>query len=113
MFKAIGISLLVLIGLFALGFVFQGEDFFMYKFWAPKYEQARRETFEQTKSYTQGSIQELQNMQMEYIKGTAEQKAAMASIILHRAADFDENRLPPDLRAFIDGLKSQATGATP
>lgn len=111
MLKAFGIGLLVLVGLFALGFVIQGEDFFMYKFWAPKYEQARRETFEQTKSYTQGTIQELQNMEMEYIKGTADQKDAMRSIILHRAADFGEDRLPPDLRSFIISLKTQQENA--
>ena len=36
-----------------LGWVAQGNSFFMYKFFAPKQEQVRRETFEQSKAYRQ------------------------------------------------------------
>lgn len=100
----IGVGALIM--LLALGWVFQGQDYFLYKMFAPKYEAVRRQTFEQSKAYNQGMIQELQNMQLEYIKGTKSQKEAMASIILHRAADYDENRLPSDLKAFIQQLRA-------
>ena len=49
----------------------------------------RRETFEESKAYNAGMIQELQNMQFEYVKAAPEQKDALASIILHRVADYD------------------------
>lgn len=113
MWRGIGIGILALAGLLGLTWAVQGNEFFLYKTFAPKMEQARRETFEQSKAYTQGQIQELQNMQFEYVKANSEQKAALASIILHRAADFDENRLPPDLKSFISGLRTQALGTTP
>ncbi len=87
----------------------QGNDFFMYKYFAPKYEQVRRETFEQTKSYNQGMIQELQNMQFKYVDSDSTGKEALASIILHRAADYDETKLPADLRDFIQKLRNERT----
>lgn len=109
--KGIGIGVLVLIALLGLSWVIQGNDFFMYKVFAPGYEQVRRETFEQTKSYNQGMIQELQNMQFEYVRATPEQKDALASVILRRAADFDPDKLPTDLRSFVAKLKQDRTNA--
>lgn len=92
-----------------LAWIFQGNDFFMYKYFAPKQEAVRREVFEQSKAYNQGMIQELQNMQFEYVKADAEHKAALASIILHRSADYDVNKMPEDLKAFIQDLRRQKT----
>lgn len=92
---------------FGLVWLVQGNDFFLYSVFAPKYEAVRRETFEQSKAYRQGMVQELQNMQFEYIKATPSQQDALASIILHRAADVDENILPSDLREFIRGLRQK------
>lgn len=97
------------VGGILLMWVLTGNDFFLYKVFAPKYEQVRRETFEQSKAYNQGMVQELQNMQFEYAKATKEQQHALAAIILHRAADYDERQLPPDLRGFIAGLRREAT----
>lgn len=74
------------------------------QFFAPKYEAVRRQTFEQSKAYQQGVVQELQNMQFEYIKANPEQKIALASIIKHRAAGVDPSILPNDLYVFIKGL---------
>lgn len=105
MLKMIGWGVLALVGLFALTWLAMGNDFFLYKFFAPKQEAVRRQVFEQSKAYNQGMIQELQNMQFEYIKAEPAHKAALASIILHRAADYDENQMPNDLRVFIHELK--------
>lgn len=106
---AIGIGFAVLLGLFALGWITQGNNFFMLKVFAPKYEQVRRETFEQSKAYNQGMIQELQNMQFEYVKADKDSKTALASIILHRASDYDVDKMPSDLRSFIAELKNKSS----
>jgi hypothetical protein len=108
--KAIALIASIILGIFAVIWIIQGNDFFLYKVFAPQYEQARRETFEKSKAYNQGMIQELQNMQFEYIKATPEHKDALASIILHRAADYDLDKLPKDLREFIQKLKAERTG---
>lgn len=104
-FAVIGVAAFFLL-ILAITWIAQGNEFFLYKFFAPKQEAVRREVFEETKSYNQGMVQELQNMQFEYIKAEPSQKAALASIILHRAADYPADRLPTDLRAFINGLRN-------
>ena len=99
--------IIALIGGILVGsWVVQGNEFFLYKYFAPKQEAVRREVFEQTKSYKQGMVQELQNMQFQYVQATAEQKGALKSIILHRSADFPTEDMPTDLRSFIQSLKS-------
>ena len=105
MLTCIEIGAVVLFLSLGVTWIAQGNDFFLYRTFAPKYEQARRETFEQSKAYNQGMIQELQNMQFEYIKADSEHKAALADIILHRAADYPEDKMPNDLRQFINQLK--------
>src|SRR5271157_1542722 len=79
-FALIG-AMVVIIGL-GLAWIVQGNDFFMYRYFAPKQEQVRREVFEQSKAYNDGMIQELRTMQLDYIKGTKEQKDGMRSVIL-------------------------------
>jgi hypothetical protein len=103
-------TLIVIGGMFAIvaaGFFFTGTDLALKKFFDPKYEAVRRETFEQSKAYNQGMIQELQNMQFEYIKASPEHKTALKSIILHRAADYPMDDAPADLRNFIRELRSE------
>jgi hypothetical protein len=93
----------------ALTWILQGQDFFLYKFFAPRYEAARRETFEESKSYNDGMQQDLRRMQGEYIKATPAQQEALASVIIHQFAAYDERKLSPDLRTFLDSLKSHTT----
>lgn len=112
--KVIGISILAFLGFFvfigAVGFMAQGTDFVLYQFFAPKRANLERKVYENTHSYNQGMVQELQSMQFDYEKTTDEKaKAALAGIILHRAADFPdaEDKLPRDLYNFIQELKKQ------
>jgi len=81
-------------------------DLLFTAFFAPKFENVRRNTFEQSKSFRTGAIQELQNMQFEYIRSDAEHKIALKDIIIHRATEVPEDAMPQDLYNFIQGLKS-------
>ncbi|MGD0328152.1 MAG: hypothetical protein ABSB00_00340 [Minisyncoccia bacterium] len=106
----VGVVVLFLAVVLGLGWLFQGNDFFMYKVFAPKYEQVRRQTFEQTRSFNQGMVQELQNMQFDYAKTKdPEARAALASVILHRASGYNLNDpiVPMDLRDFVAKLKQE------
>ena len=108
--SAIGSVVLVMLAgaaVLAIPWVIQGNDFFLYKVFAPQYESVRRDTFEQSKSFNQGMIQELQNMQFEYVKADNAHQSALSSIILHRVADYDETKLPSDLRRFISQLRQE------
>jgi hypothetical protein len=107
--KIFGLFLLLIVMVLGLTWVFQGNDFFLFQYFAPRTEQVRREVFEQSKAYNQGMVQELQNMQFEYVKASPEHKKALGSLILHRAADYPLEKMPTDLRDFIKGLKQEAT----
>jgi len=91
----------------SLGTVFGLEYFNLIstKYFAPRYEAVRRETFEQSKAYNQGTIQEIENFYLEYTKASDEHKKAIASIVLHRLADYDKTKLSPELQDFVAKLK--------
>jgi hypothetical protein len=101
------IAIGTILAILALTWIFQGNQFFLLKVFAPREEAVRRQTFEESKAYNQGTVQELQRMQFEYVKASPEQKAALASIILHQSADYPEDSMPPDLRSFIQQLKRE------
>jgi hypothetical protein len=73
-------------------------------FFGPKFENVRRNTFEQSKSFRTGAVQELQNMQFEYIRADPAHKVALADIIRHRAAEVPADAMPADLQSFISNL---------
>jgi hypothetical protein len=83
----------------------------MYRTFGPQQEAARRSVFEESKAYNDGMVQELQNMQFQYIQAKPEHREALASVIRHRAAGYPQDRLPADLRSFISSLST--TPVTP
>lgn len=91
MFKNILLSiggLILFLGLiFCLGFYQLG----WMKFFNPKYENVKREVFENTKSYTHGKIQDLAKYYDEYQQ--SEDKEAISAIIKMRFAEFPTDRI--------------------
>ena len=105
-----GLSIVaVIVGFLGLTWLLQGNNFFMYKVFGLRYEQTRRQIFEQSRAFNQGMVQELENMRFEYIKANPEQKQALASIILHRASGYNLNDpiVPGELRVFLSQLRNE------
>lgn len=102
--KAIGLSILGLTVLIGLGWLLTGNNLAMTKVFAPKFEAVRRETFEQSKAYQDGVIQELRAYQFEYLKADDAHKAAMGPIIRHKLSGFPSDQLPYDLQQFVSTL---------
>jgi hypothetical protein len=100
-----GIILLALVLSLGVEWIAEGNDFFLYKVFAPKYAAVQRETFESTKSYRDGVVTEIRNYEAQYVTAKPEQKDALASIILHRVNGIDESTLPSDVRDFIAQLR--------
>jgi hypothetical protein len=96
-----------LVAVIGLTWIIQGNDFLLYKFWAPKQEAVRREVFEQTKSYRQGMVQDIRNYRIQYQTATKEQKDSLRSVILQETADFPINQLPADQREWLESLRNQ------
>jgi hypothetical protein len=98
------IGFLILSALFALGWIVAYNNLAMMKVFAPATEQVRRETFENSKAYRDGMVQELRSMQFEYVLADDAHKAALANVIRHKIAGFPEAAIPYDLQQFIKEL---------
>lgn len=99
--KEIGIGILCIVALLALGWLFAGNNLALQKVFAPAREQVRRETFEESKAYRDGVVQEIRSMQFEYLKADDAHKAAMGAVIRHKLAGFPADALPSDLQQFV------------
>jgi uncharacterized protein YsxB (DUF464 family) len=83
----------------------QGLDYSLTKTFSPKYEQVRRNTFEQSQSYNEGMVRDLENIRNQYLHSTNDaEKAALAATFVHRAEAYP-NQLPPDLQSFYTSIR--------
>lgn len=103
--RAIAGVVVLVIALFVIMFISAGGDLALFKFWAPKMENAKRQVFEQTQSYVQGKVSYLTKLRLDYEGATGDQKAALRRMILTEASQVDEAKLPVDLQVFVNSLK--------
>lgn len=74
-----------------------------YSFFAPKYEAARREVFENTQSYQQGSIRDFDNLYLAYTRAKSEdEKAIILETLRHRTAGVQEGNIPARIRLLLN-----------
>jgi hypothetical protein len=102
-----GFLAVVVLAIYCLGFLATGGDLAIYRFWAPKQENAKRAVFVETQSYVQGKISTLTLARLQYSQAEAgsAQREALRAYILSEAAQIDEDKLPADLRAFVHSLE--------
>ena len=93
--------------IYALGFLATGGDLFIYKFWAPKQENVRRQVFENTQSFVQGKVEYLSKLRFQYQEAEpgSTHRTALRMLIISEASTIDNEKLPLDLQAFVGGLK--------
>lgn len=104
--KAIWYAILALVVITALAWLSMGNEFFLYKFFAPKRAAVERQIYKETPSYVDGNSQELSDMQTEYLKSKDKaEKSILASAWLHKADGYGYDKLPSNLKAFYDKLK--------
>lgn len=107
--RVIFICISVFVALMGLGWVIQGNDFFMAKVFAPKYEEVRRTTFEQSRAFNEGVAQELQGMWRDYRHtNDVGEKAAIRSLVVHRMAGYNIDMIQnSDLRSFVSQMENE------
>ena len=104
--KGIALTIVILIGLALIGWASTGFNLALFSYFAPKFEQVKRNTFEQSKAYNQGMTQELDQNMQDYNSGNAIQKAGIRSMVLHRVADYPISSLPGYLQQFVEQLRN-------
>ena len=73
-----------------------------YQFFAPKYEAVRRQVFENTQSYQQGSMRDFDNLYLAYVQAKSEdEKAVIIDTLRHRTAGVQPDNIPPRVRALL------------
>lgn len=99
--KVMGVAFGIVI-LIGLSFVLELGGLQWTKYFQPKKENIRREVFENTRSYNEGKIQQLAKYRLEYIKTTdVNQKEAIKSTVRILFANYDEEKLPKELKEFL------------
>lgn len=100
--KATAIFLGVVIFLSALGFALTSWDLFNLSFWGPKYENAKRGVYEQTKSYRDGSRRDFENLYVEYMaQPDPASKSAVLSVAKERADGVNPEIVPQNLKDLL------------
>ena len=103
--KATAIVLFVFVALLGADWAVEGNSFFMYQYFAPKYANAQEQVFEKSQPHVVGQREYLTKLRYEYKTADADHKAALKELILETAASTDPATLPADLNEFIDSLK--------
>jgi hypothetical protein len=100
-----GLLGLVLIG----GLMFGGKllSIELYRYFGTKIESANTDIYRENKSYVEGTVRDLREMQVEYYKADDKHKSALKSLILHRSNELDWDRLPSDVSEFLYELKGE------
>jgi hypothetical protein len=104
--KIFGASTGIIIGLLLVIFLASLGGLGYYKFFAPKMEDARREVFENTKSYLHGVQQDLGKYYLEYQKADTDGKEAIRATIQMRFAEVDVSKIRPvKLQTFLTNMR--------
>lgn len=76
-------------------------------FLAPANTAIDNAVFQQSQQYNDGMVRDLDNIRREYLADTtsAEAKAALRATIMHRFAVYPTERLPGDLRLFLNQVR--------
>lgn len=88
-------------GLVLLDWFIEGNNLLLYRYFAPKKEAARREVYEQTKSYRQGSVQRLATLCQQVVADDGTHGQMLNSVIAQEFAEWDAEAVPAYLRGCL------------
>jgi hypothetical protein len=78
------------------------------RFFGVRQSNIKHEKFKAGRAYTEGMLQELVQLRMEYVKAKADKDKATAEAIAftirHKFADTDHNKLPVELQEFVSEI---------
>jgi hypothetical protein len=103
--KAAGAVVVGLIVIVALGFGLNYAGLLNARFFAPRVEQVRHDTFECSASHADGMVRELRQIRDQYRTADAAGRAALADTFKHDADGFTCYELPADLQSFYSSIR--------
>jgi hypothetical protein len=106
--KGLGVVVGCLVVVFGFVWLAQGNDFFMYKVFAPAKANVEREVFENSDSFVRGTNADIQAYYLEYVKADPEHKAAIKAVVLEKTAKFPEEQMSETVRRFVHQLRAES-----
>lgn len=96
---------LLLGSLVLLVFFLGALDVVSYATFAPWKEEVRRETYEESRTHVQGTIEELYRLKLEY-EQNPEHRSSLRSIALREVRGLEKDEIPRELRSWLDTLRT-------
>lgn len=79
-------------------FILNAMGWISFKTWGPKWEEARRETFENSTSYVQGKQTYLVRLWREWSDADGGQRTAICAVARHEASTLDAKYIPETIK---------------
>ena len=98
--------ILVVAGLIGLAFLAPYVQLQVMRMYGTELESVKTDIYRENKSYIEGTIRDLRQLHVEYLSAEEEHKTALRDLILHRAGELDWDRLPSDVRQFLNELRN-------
>ena len=102
-----------ILGILALTWVVQGNEFFLLTVFGAKMENARYNAQRESQPYKDGLVKEMYRLQTEYVQADPSHQNALAGVILGTVGAGDEEKLPVDLQRFLGDLRQQQNRPAP
>ena len=107
-FKMAAAAIFATVVLIVVGVMLSGANLEMTRFFGTRMESIKTDIYRENKSYIEGTRRDIREMMVEYYAAeTDAHKDAISSLILHRSAELDRDRLPEELRTFIESLEAR------
>ncbi len=90
-------AVIALVALTILGEYF---NWGMTAFFAPKYEQVRRDTMLHSRAYAEGNTHELYEIHRQWLKATPDERQALKLMARHNFENLPAAYVPPELQAW-------------
>ena len=105
-FAGLALVILAVSGVLGATWLFQGNDFFLQRYFAPKYEAVRRDVMIESRAYSEATTRRLYDLKRQMAQAKSEdEKATIRAMARHEVQAFDASRLPHDLRTFAEQVR--------
>ena len=105
LFKIMGTAFIIALTVFVLAFAFTGADFVMLKFWGPKYEDTKREIFEESQSYVHGKNTYIARLRLDYESADGTRRLSLRRLILEESSTIQFKNLTSANKLFVQSLQ--------
>ena len=103
--KEFFVGLIVVVAFIGACFAIPAIQLQVMRIYGTELESVKTDIYRENKSYVEGTVRDLRELHVDYVKANDSQKESLRSLILHRANELDWERLPVDVREFLKELR--------